>query len=487
MKFCRLVFSRFFIFWILLFPVFSSAKYVLLKIKSENTHEFSYENRTHVYVVYATGRTELGFMPYLSTLNHFSRMTKLFPKDQFLMYVPVVSTDAKELIGANSKSNLRGILPRLRKNILYDKNYVDRLMTTEEVYETLHLVKKIASFHFYGHGGVESGMMTDEDMVSNHTERWRPSDIINNKIADQFTNDAFVTLYGCNEGFIMGPVLAQKWHTTVMSTLTATQFEVLYKNGQYYANNQSFYTNYAVVPDLQYYAYRQRPEPHLYNGIWGKYPHGLPFFKTFCPTSFAHKSISSGQLPLRPLEECEIRLAKALLAEAVDTEPTVLENLNLGQFARMARDWLCPSGTYLDKQHDSCRAKLEKINIESRLAYEQEKFYSPIKGPLPKCNFRGCFLDINHELVAHLVDLTNNKTKQAQPSDFTEEDLASHSCLDNSDLAWKCANLPVQSKEKSSAFVDEYIHYLNGFKRLKGMPISFDPFENEQSFEETPI
>ncbi len=483
----RLGFSQFLILWILAFPVLASAKYVLLKIKSERTQEFSFENRTHVYVVYATGRTELGFMPYLSAINHFSRMAKLFPKDQFLMYVPVVNTDARELIGANPKSNLRGILPHLRKNISYDENYVDRLMTTEEVFETLRLVKKIASFHFYGHGGVESGMMTDEDLVSNHTERWRPSDIINDKIADQFTNDSFVTLYGCNEGFIMGPVLAQRWHTTVMSALTATQFEVLYKNGQYYANNQAFYTNYAVVPDLQYYAFRQRPEPRLYNGMWGKYPHGLPFFKTFCPTSFAQKSISNGQAPLRPLEECEIRLAKALLAEAVDTEPTGLENLSLGQFATMARDWLCPSGTYLDKQHDSCRAKLEKINIETSSGYEQEKFYSPIKGPLPKCNFRGCFLDINHEWVVRLVEMTYKKNKPAQPSDFTEEDLANHSCLANGDLAWKCANLPVQSKEKSSVFVDEYIHYLNGFKRLKGLPVLFDPFENEKNFDETPI
>ena len=203
-------------------------------------------------------------------------------------------------------------------------------------------------------------------------------------LRSRFTPNAFVFLHGCNNGHHLAPFLSRVWNVTVMGSLTATNFQKLHQDENFYledagkqpslvwqkTNNLSFDK---PVNCSQGGCVRMKPENAPYVGYWGEYREGgLPFYKTFCATNSQ--------------ESCKKAMAESML--------THLSTINLKRtssfedYKKAVAEYLCPtnaSGTL----HKKCLEELE--NSE----YSNNMTYNPFSVKMLQCNEAGCSLEIS--------------------------------------------------------------------------------------------
>lgn len=182
-------------------------------------------------------------------------------------------------------------------------------------------------------------------------------------LKDNFTDDAYATINGCNSGFEIAPLLSKAWEIPVSGSLTSGVVEYKQANGQY----AKYYETTSSC--LSVGCYRMKPVPHNYNSVWGNFGTGLSFFKFFC--NYEHTP-----------ENCQRNMAKSLLAFPsylkIGLTPTK------EQYKKVVIDYLCHAGGKLENL-----TKCEK-EIDARIASGNKVFAYPGNSNQAQCTFNGC-------------------------------------------------------------------------------------------------
>ena len=149
----------------------------------------------------------------------------------------------------------------------------------------------ISSLHIVSHNAAFQG-----SAIQKTTDRLGHNNFPWEKLTSKFTKDSYVFLHGCNTGFIVAPGISKKLKKPVFGSLTSTDFQEIFNNGQWYHNNSQFDQFPAGMKKLttsgelfnqslscwKGYCHRMMPNVHPYRGYWGNYDIGLPYYQAFC-------------------------------------------------------------------------------------------------------------------------------------------------------------------------------------------------------------
>lgn len=163
-------------------------------------------------------------------------------------------------------------------------------LDNKDVYEQLKRFPAISSLHFFSHNAAFGGAAIQK------SERLGKDSIPWENLRDKFTADSYIFLHGCNTGFIVAPGISEKVGIPVMGSLTSTDFQEIFEDGNFYHNNAGFgqfpsgmskkktsFTLFAKEYSCwQGYCHRMMPNEHTYRGDFGYYRVGLPYYQAFC-------------------------------------------------------------------------------------------------------------------------------------------------------------------------------------------------------------
>ncbi len=402
-----LMFSKVFLFLmtVFLYSVMADASYYRVVFSAEK--EIDADKRTHILV---TSRgNDLGLLPHLSAVSKASKIVERFPDEQVILFLPIDG-----FLGPVELKKMGVVNFQLKSELLNPKTLINELVQ----------FNKIASFNSFGHGAIIEGIFLDA--IGDKDVRWYPYDKDTKRLAGHFTDDAYAILNACNNGHHLASYLSKMWGIPIAGALTGTHFETLHKDGNFYFVDPASSKNVSVDsqnmlenPKKCFGAcYRMKPDNHVYNGHYGKYAKGLNFYKFFCP------NISE--------DKCLTAMATSLNVQ-VSNKNLAKPELNLAEYAALAREWLCPTGTYGSTAQAACIQKLEEISVH--IAFEEQlgslMSYTPYRGNSLQCNFQSCYQPVACHKTYWTID--------------------------------QCAKQGVQS-EASDTFVREYINYLRGFE-----------------------
>lgn len=401
--------SKFFFFlsaWLLLSPV-SYASYFRAVVSAEQNIDT--EKRTHILV---TSRgNDLGLLPHLSALSKANKIVERYPDEQVIIYMPQDGFLGKA---------------ELKKMGLTNFEWNPNLLNSKTLVAELVRFSKIASFSSFGHGAIIEGLFLDA--VGDKDVRWYPNDPETQKLTGHFTSDAYATLNACNNGHHLASSLAKMWGIPVAGALTGTHFETLYNDGNFYfvdsnnSKNLSRTSKDMLSSEKNCFGtcFRMKPDNHPYHGHYGKYQKGLNFYKFFCP------DIAE--------EKCLTAMAKSLMVQV--SNKNLAKELDPEEYAALAREWLCPTNSYGSKTQSQCLEQLEAIS--AKLALQEPlaalKIYTPFRGASLQCNFETCYQPLSCHKTYWTID--------------------------------QCAKT-LSAPQVSDTFIQEYIHYLNGYELIK--------------------
>lgn len=393
----------------------SSPAYATYMVIPYNKPTIDAASRTHFII--ASKGNDLGYGPQLSALTKAGKLAEIYPNDQVILFFP-----------EENEQNIKWI----KRSGFAGTYRVDALLDTKKLFEELAKYSQIVSIHTYGHSAIPEGVFLDA--VGKRDIRWYPNLKFPERIVGHFTSDAFVTLNGCNLGHSMAPMLSRLWRVPVAGALVGTHFETLMPDGRFafIASEKNWAKStmgiYRNETNCIRGCVRMRPDNGAYDGHYGKYRQGLPFYKFFC------SGISE--------DECLKGMARSLNASITATAVPV--NPTLEQFAQAAREWLCPTGSNPNFQK-KCEAQLAAIQpslntgaqkdviaAATQVFTGRERYFSPFYGASHQCTFAGCYQNPRC--------LIFSKTKACAE---TEAPLA-----------------------RTTTFVDEYENYLKGYALL---------------------
>lgn len=351
--------------------------------------------RTHVFIT--DKANDLGNAPRYAAGAKALKIQKLYPNEQIIFLIPQRSTDDMRTFKKIGFPNFE-----FRKESL----------TAVEVFNVLSRFNQIASLHTYGHSAITEGVFLD---ATGPTDiRWRTESNEPKRLVGHFTDDAFVTLNGCNGGHIMAPTLSKIWNIAVSGAMTSTHFEAIFPDGRYYVANSK---QYSIWENTIITSLRLRPENYNYNGHYGRYLQGLPFYKYFCAGVAKDKCLKG--------------MAKSMLVTLVESQ--LSEKPTYDEFAKATQEWLCPVSDYGSTLQKDCMKKLSELDVVH--PQSEDLNYSPFNGVTAKCDFNTCYINTT--------------------------------CLANSQNTATCAKTekPPQ-RNTSDTFVKEYLNYLEAFNYL---------------------
>jgi hypothetical protein len=247
-----------------------------------------------------------------------------------------------------------------------------RPLSAHQLFLEMRGLKKIAALHIYSHA-------TETRAVLSHSEDFGLNDTEFIELKNQFTIDAFGLIHGCNAGKYFAPMLAQTLGIPVAGALTSTNFEALHSNGNFYFNDNIFKPegDWSAFNSKSYISkrpcgsggcLRMRPDNRSYDGYWGRYESGLPFYKFYCP-------------PGIEAARCERAMATALIGYIDDMPMSKTQTLT--QFRNAVQNFMCPINKAGDLRK-SCKAAL--LASESTTA----DTYSPFEGKSLDCDMYEC-------------------------------------------------------------------------------------------------
>lgn len=252
-------------------------------------------------------------------------------------------------------------------------------LSDRKLLERMNAFRSIASFDFYGHSspwslGVESaGARLSTSSALSLLE----------SVRSKFTADAFATLNGCNAGYFLAPHLSKAWQIPVSAALSASNFQQLHVDGQFYFNDAGTHPAGAWAEGNAVSfrgarscrdgsCYRLKPENAPYQGYWGELGAGLGFYKSFC--NYAGASAT-----------CSKRVALGLYGFA-SVEP-IDASATRESFERVVFDYLCPNDASGERAL-SCKSGI------LRAVQSGSVVFSPFRGTSLECTDRGCAFDM---------------------------------------------------------------------------------------------
>lgn len=291
------------------------------------------------------------------------KLNELYPKDQILLVT------YNEIETELQRQKL------LRWNFKVIKESSDDF----DVYslaDELKPIQKIASLDIFSHSSVDAGALLGDDYMVPYDRKLK-------FLKDRFLPGAFAVFFGCNSGYELAPYFSKLWNIPVFGSLTSTHFDYLHSSGQFYMLDDALKppapwstinrVSYKVPASCALGAcLRMTPDNRPYDGHWGKYDNGLPFYKIFCVNQ-AEKNCYPG-------------IVKGVISQ-ITTLP-IGDRPSFQDYKKAAREQLCPA---------SNKSPLEQNCAEALIASETSSFstYSPFLGSMIQCDLNGCDYEKN--------------------------------------------------------------------------------------------
>lgn len=238
---------------------------------------------SHVFIV--GHGIELGLQFLQTAVTRAKKIQETYPNDQILVIWAYHQNQASDLKVAKSVAN----------KILESK---PEDLTEGKVISYLNYLGPIRSLHFVGHNSATHGFALQSRF------KFQPKTETLAKTRSKLTKDAVAVLHGCNTGFYVAPDLSAKLGIPVLGSLTSTDFQNPFEDGNWYFNNSGQFPkdvskskenglSFQDKSNCQdHLCSRLKPNNHPYVGYWGKYKVGLPFYKAFCNFNLTQEGVS---------------------------------------------------------------------------------------------------------------------------------------------------------------------------------------------------
>ncbi len=355
-----------------------------------------YTKDTDVFVIGYAGELSSGFLRTGATLSHKSKEQN--PSRQRVFFVENRDKDKT----SSKYVTAMGLTP-----IVFDS----APFTTTVLMTHLKKFTRIRSMHVVTHGALENGLgLTDRD----DDGRWSYKTKDLGKL--QFSDDGYIVLHGCNTGFWQAPKFSEIIGVPVFGSLTATNFQQPFNDGQWYFHDVGLYPKDAKfltenllsfeqpVSCTQGGCYRLKADFFTYNGYWGNFEDGggLSFLKPFC-TFGADQSVRD--------EKClkaMVQWIRIFPSTQVLTAHSTVE-----EYKSVIKDFLC--GVRLNHSwRQDCLNQLE-LSLSS-----PSMTYAGFRGNVLKCdNFGACDFDFECDTPSHTCQLSAPLNKK--PRTILEE------------------------------------------------------------------
>ncbi|HEX7676420.1 MAG TPA: hypothetical protein VF412_19750 [Bdellovibrio sp.] len=362
-----------------------------------------FNKRTHIMIV--GNGTDLGNALTQAATAQAKKYNEIYPDDQVY------------LISVNETGKDQDI------NDLQDFGYQNitekgKGFKSSDVFNEMSAFKKIASFDVFSHSVAYYGVILDGKF-----NRLDPRADGYEKLAGNFTSDAYAFLHGCNSGFLAG-VFSNQWGIPVAGSFTGTDFQYLYDNKGFFnddnrapsnskklkVNNVSYEKNIGCYTGA---CSRMMPDNFGYHGFWGEFDDGgLGFYKWFC--------VKNSE------QQCFKTMARA--ARGYISVKPLRENSSIEDYKEVVTDWLCP-----ENKKESCRKALDNALVTGNRQYD------PFGSKSLQCTFKGCKAAFSCDAIK-AVGLLKSQS---------------------------CTMKNLRTTDKTTTIVDEYDAYLKGFKLLQ--------------------
>ncbi|QDK36805.1 hypothetical protein [Bdellovibrio sp. NC01] len=362
--------------------------------------------RTHILIV--GNGTDLGNALTQAATAQAKKYQELYPNEQ--VYLISVNETGKDQDTAE-----------LKEFGYYNIEEKGKSFKSKDVFNEMSQFSKIASFDVFSHSVAYYGVILDGKL-----NRLDPLADGYDKLAKNFTSDAYAFLHGCNSGQFLAGVFSKQWGIPVAGSFTGTDFQYIYE-GKGFFNDDGRAPKDASKVKINKIGYeknigcytgacsRLMPDNFAYHGFWGEFTEGgLGFYKWIC----AGSNITS--------DRCFTAMARAALSY-VSIKP-LRDNSSIEDYKDVVLDFLCPAN-----KRTECRAALENAVKTGNMEYD------PYGGKSLQCDFKNCKAKFTCERIP-LVNL-----------------LKSGSC--------KVENL--RESNKTTTIANEYAAYLKGYKLLQ--------------------
>lgn len=368
------------------------------------------ETRTHVIIV---GKgNELGTLFQATAATKAKKYAELYPNEQVFL-ISVNETDKPENLTLLGSFGFKNVQEKRSFNF-----------TSSDVFKEMSNFKKIATVDIYSHSVAYYGVILDGKF-----NRMDPKKDGYEKLASNFTSDAYAYLHGCNSGQFLAPILSMQWGIPVAGSFGSTDFQRLHSSGDWHfddgrkpsegnfvsVNTVTFQRNEVCAEGA---CRRLQPSNFTYEGYWGKFSEGgLGFYKFFCMKNSS--------------ETCYTAMARAALA-AVSVKPLTV-NSSIEDYQAVVFDLLCPISSRKEVR-EKCVAGLKTAATVAGGSYDS------FGGKSLQCDFKGCKAKF--------------KCKRIPVIDLLQEG--------------SCEVVNLRESPKTTTQVDEYKAYMQGFKLLQG-------------------
>jgi hypothetical protein len=378
-------------FLTLLLSFFISNSNAFLIATQDAQSSVDYTKETDVFIVGYAGELGSSFLKTSATLANKSKEQN--PGRQRVFFVENREKDrtSSKYVAAMGMSLI---------------SFDDKPFTTTTLMDHLQKFSKIKAMHVVSHGALENGLgLTDRDSDG----RWSYKTKNLNKL--KFTDDGYIVLHGCNTGFWQAPQFSQLIGVPVFGSLTATNFQQPFTDGQWYFHDVGLYPpteKFLTLNDLAFEepvtcaeggCFRLKADFFTYNGYWGDFAEGggLSFLKAFC-TFGKEQSVRD--------EKC----LKAMIQfiRVFPSTQSLNANSSIDDYKNVIKDFLC--GVRLNNSlRKDCFDNLE-LSLSS-----PNMTYAGFRGNVLKCdNFGVCDFTFDCDTPSHTCQLSapiNKKPK----------------------------------------------------------------------------
>lgn len=334
----------------------------------------------------------------LSAMTHGMKLKELYPSDQ----VVILRGDEDDEDETEEAMTERGIA--------YEKIEGDDFSPSDAIEYASRFRSGVRTFSIYSHSSAYGGAR-----FGKKADRLNADSSVLGRLKEMLTPDAVVMVNGCNSGYDTAPRLSERLGVPVLGSLTATNFERLHSDGNWYTadENQAPPGPWASSNSVSFKTakscrtggcLRMRPENHPYIGLWSDHKPwkaGLGIYKGFC--RFDDE------------EKCLKGLAR--IAYEYPTSAKAGPVASMEEFQNAAKDFLCPSnqdGTL----RKSCFARLDQA------LHSDDEVYSPFQdGISVECTLKGCNAKIVEDGSAGLFGWGQDLLKVVAPYNFQPKTL----------------------------------------------------------------
>lgn len=309
-----------YIFISIIFFGCTQAHAIYAAIYKESKKNLNLERPTHILV--STEGQELANLPYEAALTQALYLKKQHPTDQVIV---ISDFDLKnQALNQLSIWNL--------DLVFYSRSQNPALVTLSSfsLVSYMKQYSKIKSFHIYGHSNIPYGARLFRQFRFGRFE----SDFKElAKLRNNFTENAYAILSGCNSGWSLSVRLSEIWQIPVAGSFTGTEFEKLGNDKNFHLNTNkqiTFAKSNSNYPCYRGGCIRQVPQNTIYNGHYGSYKNPtLNYLKFFC------KGMTN-------IEKCYRGMATSAL-DSINVYTNKFQKISAQDYKNMISDILCRS------------------------------------------------------------------------------------------------------------------------------------------------